>query len=55
MILPTGLLIAAFLNSWVTSVWAVILAAMSLVGIVLAIITGLTSPVKDVALEGSAS
>jgi hypothetical protein len=53
MILPTGLLIAGYLNAWLTSFWALTFAAMGIVGVVLAIITGLTSPAKSVDLHSS--
>lgn len=55
MILPTGLLIAAFVNAWVTSIWALILTAMILVGIVLAVITGFTPRAERLAAGGSAA
>ena len=55
MILPTGLLIAAFVNAWVTSIWALILTAMILVGIVLAVITGFTPRTEKMAARGSAA
>ncbi|NQW72733.1 MAG: hypothetical protein HQ453_08375 [Actinobacteria bacterium] len=55
IILPIGLLLAGVLNEWMTNVWALTFAALGLVGIVLAVITGLTSPAKNVAVEGSAS
>jgi len=55
IILPIGLLIAGVLNEWMTNVWALTFAALGLVGIVLAVITGLTSPAKNVAVEGSVS
>jgi len=55
MILPAGFLIAGFVNFWLSSTWSLILAAMSLVGIVLAIITGFTSPAKRMAGVGIAS
>jgi len=50
---PTGLLIAGYLNAWLTSFWALTFAAMGIVGVVLAIITGLTSPAKNGALHSS--
>ena len=55
MILPTGLLIAAFVNAWVTGIWALILTAMILVGIVLAVITGFTPRAEKMAAGGSAA
>ncbi len=55
MILPKGSLIAGIVNPRVTTIWAMIFAAISLVGIVLAIIIGLTTPAKTVALHGNAS
>jgi hypothetical protein len=64
LILPIGVLIWGFVNALSTefanfhaatpTTWALI-GAMILGGVVLAIISGLTSPPKNVALEGSTS
>ena len=53
MILPTGLLIAGYVNASLTNFWALTFAAMGLVGVVLSIITGLTTPAKNGALHSS--
>lgn len=55
IVLPKGSLIVGIVKPRVTTIWAIIFAAISLVGIVLAIIIGLTTPAKNVALHGNAS